>query len=131
MMKDMAYEEECLVADYEMSGALDRAWGVIRSVFKGENEWDQMREDAIESINRKYSERMGRVDSAIDDCQGKFDEINLEREVRENDGLAMFNQLKNVSADQLLSAPVQSQAIEYVPSTSSYTSLARTQEVYK
>lgn len=117
MMKDMAYEEECLVADYEMSGALDRAWGVIRSVFKGEDEWDQIREEAIESINRKYSERMGRVESAIDDCQGKFDEISLEREVRESDGIAMFNQLKNMSSDQLLSAPVASPTIGYTPST--------------
>ena len=104
MYKDMEYEETCLIRDYETSGALDRVWKNIRSIFKGEDQWDQNRAEAIESINNKYAERMGRVESAINDCQGKFDEIKLDREIKESDGVAMFNQLKNLSPDQLMSA---------------------------
>ena len=113
MYKDMEYEEKCLIRDYETSGALDKVWKNIRSIFKGEGEWDQLRKDAVDSINNKYSERMGRVESAIDDCQDKFDEIKLDREIKESDGLAMFNQLKSVSSDQIISSVNVQSAISY------------------
>lgn len=122
MYKDMEYEEKCLIRDLETSGALDKVWKNIRSIFKGEDEWDQMRAEAVDSINNKYAERMGRVESAINDCQGKFDEIKLDREIKESDGVAMFNQLKDVSAEQLM-APIQRATMPTSVGTTSYSSL--------
>lgn len=113
MYKDMEYEEKCIVRDDATSSALDKVWTSIRSIFKGEDEWDQLRQDAVESLNNKYATRMGRVESAINDCQGKFDEIKLDREIKESDGVAMFNQLKNISVDQLIASAQNQPSIAY------------------
>ena len=129
MYRDMEYEEKALIIDYEVSGALDKVWSSIRRLFKGENEEDQMREQAIASINNKYAERMGRVESAVDDCKGKMDELKLQKEIKENDGTDLYNQLKGISVDQI-STP----ALTYTPvnsnpfvaqSTNSYAGIAK------
>jgi hypothetical protein len=121
MYKDMEYEEKCITRDDSTSNALDKVWTSIRSIFKGEDEWDQLRKDAVDSLNNKYATRMGRVESAINDCQGRFDEIKLDREIKETDGVIMFNQLKGVSVEQLMSsvtAPAATASISYQPSES-------------
>lgn len=125
MYEDMEYEETVLIRDFQMSGSLDKVWSKMRSIFKGDNELDQMRAEAIESMNNKYSERMGRVESAMDDCQGKLDSIRLSREINENEGVEMFNQLAGVDVNQLLSA-APAQLSTHVPAaTSSYASLVK------
>jgi hypothetical protein len=113
MYADMEYQETVLVRDFEVSGALDQVWTKMRSIFKGENEWDQMRAEAVDSINNKYAERMGRVDSAIDDCQGKFDDMKLQQEVKVANGVDMFNQLSGMNVDQLATVTTARPAIAY------------------
>lgn len=111
MYEEMSYQEIALVRKFKNSGALDKVWGMMRGIFKGENEDDLMREEAIDSINNQYAERMGRVESAMDDCQGSLDEIKLKREINESDGVAMFNKLSGINVDQLLISQTPTRAV--------------------
>lgn len=111
MLSEMDYKEIALKRKFQNAGALDKVWGLMRGIVKGESEDDAMHEEAIASINEQFAARMGRVESAMDDCKGKFDEIKVKREISENEGVDMFNQLSNISVDAL-AAP---QRVSYTP----------------
>lgn len=122
MQKEMEYKETALIRKFKNAGALDKVWGLVRGIVKGDTEDDSMREEAIESINEQFAARMGRVESAMDDCQGKFDEIKTKREISENEGVEMFNQLANVSVEQL-TLPAPAAPITLNTTSSNYGSI--------
>ena len=125
MMADMKYRESALIRKYQTSGALDAVWGKMRTIFKQDSAEDLMREQAIESINEQYSARMGRVEVAMTDCKGKIDGMKDNREMKEVDGLAMFNQLRNKSVDQLAITNTPVQNFTNVVATSAYANVAK------
>lgn len=118
---DIDFEINITEKEYKAVNAAHGAWKAVRAAFKGSDEIDNLRADTLAYMAEDYGNKLGAIESFMDDSKKFIDGVDLQQLMYADDGLKMLESLNahdlNVVQSKSIQALTQSQPV-YVPTAS-------------
>lgn len=115
---DIDFEINITEKEYKAVNASHAAWKAVRAAFKGSDEIDSLRADTLAFMAEDYGNKLGAIDSFMDDSKKFIDGVDLQQLMYADDGLKILESLNahDLNVVQSKSAPALSQSKPvYVP----------------
>jgi prefoldin subunit 5 len=112
MDENIGFEIDLGEQEYIIANVAHEAWGALRSAFAGAADFDDLRTMTLTYMAEDYNEKMGRIDSYMEDSQKVIDHVDMQNDIYAEKGLKMLENLnqKKLSFDvqpKQIAAPKQ------------------------
>jgi hypothetical protein len=110
MLKEMNisldYKIEAQCREYEASNALGSVMNVLKSAFRGSDEVEGLRDQALNYMSEESNSQFGRIDAFLEDVDKFMKDGNLTNAIKQDNGLKLLEDL-NAQTLQLKVKPLQ------------------------
>ena len=110
---DIDFEISIQEREYKAVSAAHAAWKNVRAALKGTDEIDSLRNDTLAWMAEDYGNKLGAIESWMDDSKKFIDDVDLQQLMYAEDGLKVLEGLNSVNLDVVQSksaAPALSQS---------------------
>lgn len=94
--------------EYKAVNASNTAWKAVRNAFNGNDEIDQLRNDTFAWLAEDYGNKLGQIDSFMEDSQKFIDGADMNNALNQEEGFRILEDLNSRKLDGI----VQSVAVE-------------------
>lgn len=111
---DLDFEINIQEREYKAVTASHAAWKAVRSALKGSEEIDSLRADTLAFMAEDYSNKLGAIESFMDDSKSYIDGVDLQQLMYAEDGLKILEGLNSYDLNV-----VESKAASALPNNAS------------
>jgi hypothetical protein len=113
---DIDFEINIQEREYKAVNAAHTAWKAVRAAFKGSDEIDSLRADTLAYMAEDYGNKLGAIESFMDDSKAFIDGVDLQQMMYAEDGLKVLESLNAYDLNVVESKPALAQSKPiYVP----------------
>jgi hypothetical protein len=128
--ENVDFEIGLVEREYKATTAAHTAWKMVREAFKGGSELDALEQDALAFLAEDYGNKLGEIDSFMEDSMKYIDNVDMQNAGFAEDGFKMLDtlnarQLNIVEAKVSLPAPQQQFIIPTVVGSASKIDYAK------
>lgn len=111
---DIDFEINIQEREYKAVNATHAAWKAVRAAFKGSDEIDSLRADTLAYMAEDYGNKLGAIESFMDDSKAFIDGVDLQQMMYAEDGLKVLEGLNSYDLNVVQSKPALSQSVPNV-----------------
>ncbi|POR55075.1 hypothetical protein B0G62_102686 [Paraburkholderia eburnea] len=115
MNSNIDFEIDLQEKEYAAANAAHEAWSALRSAFAGNTGMDQMRVATLTYMADDYNNKMGQIDSFVNDSEKYIAAADMQNDMYAEKGLKLLEKLNSQTFDLDISPRLQTPAV--VPST--------------
>lgn len=102
---DLDFEIGINEREYKAVTAAHTAWKAVRAAFKGTDEIDSLRADTLAWMAEDYGNKLGAIESFMDDSKAFIDGVDLQQMMYAEDGLKALEGLNSYDLNVVQSKP--------------------------
>jgi hypothetical protein len=111
---DLDFEIGINEREYKAVTAAHTAWKAVRAAFKGTDEIDSLRADTLAWMAEDYGNKLGAIESFMEDSKSFIDGVDLQQMMYAEDGLKVLEGLNAYDLNVVQSKPALTQAVPNV-----------------
>lgn len=93
--ENIDFEITVVEREYKATNAAHSAWQSVRAAFKGGDMIDEFGQDAFAFLKEDYNNKLGEIDSFMNDSSKFLNDVDISQAMLSQDGLKMLDEMNN------------------------------------
>lgn len=106
--ENIDFEIGIVEREYKATTAANAAWRAVRDAFKGGSEFDELGQQTWAFLAEDYGNKLGEIDSFMEDSMKYIDNVDLTNEAHAQEGLRMLDSLNSRDLTNIVQPTIKS-----------------------